>query len=571
MGFDDTEYANALDHFLQRMIKLPTVDNESTMEAVDPLCRLFHIARIELIFYENWQDEKKNNGTIQIYYNAGEYNSSEVISKREMTESGSLAIYRAYHDELGEAWSNGEKERVHQLLSMLYIFQGRVRLLDVAERLTFFDQDMGVYNVAYFMKLTSMLLRKGKITKYGVCVYNLRRFSVINQRIGRDNGTRVMKNYIKLLEEAMGPGGFAFRIGGDNFLLLFYKDRFEAVAECLKGANVSYGKQFAEQVFVTTSSGYYSISEECYSPSDIMDRVMLARQAVKLNREKSMIIYSEELALEEHHRKVLESMFPMALRQEEFQVYYQPKVSLETYSLSGAEALCRWLHNGRLVSPGDFIPVMERSQIICELDFYMLDHVCRDIRRWLDEGRRCVKISVNLSRRHLGEPNLLQNILEIIDRNNVPHQYLEIELTETTTEVDFQSLKDLVTGLGKAGISTSIDDFGIGFSSLNLIRQAPWNILKIDKCFLPTEMHSESKQMTMLRHMISMVKEMGLECIVEGVETEEQVAMLKENHCPKVQGFFFDRPLPLEEFENRLELHREAGEDKKYYGSKFNQ
>ena len=183
----------------------------------------------------------------------------------------------------------------------------------------------------------------------------------------------------------------------------------------------------------------------------------------------------------------------------------------------------------------------------------MLEHVCQDIRRWLDNGLEVVRVSVNISRIHLGKQNLSERIINTLKKYNVPHQYIEIELTETTSDVDFDELKKIVGALHNVGISTSIDDFGVGYSSLNLIRDLPWNTLKIDKSFLPKENDPyNSQKITMLKNVITMAQSLGLECLVEGVETTNHVAILKENACYQAQGFCFDKPLPVEEFEKRL-------------------
>ena len=243
-----------------------------------------------------------------------------------------------------------------------------------------------------------------------------------------------------------------------------------------------------------------------------------------------------------------------ALRDEEFLVYYQPKVELTSYRLTGAEALCRWSHGGELIAPYLFIPVLEEDDSICALDFYMLEHTCRDIRAFMDDGLSPVCVSVNLSRRHLDNPRLLEDIIEVIDRNGIPHEYMEIELTETTTDADFGDLRPLLDGLREAGVRTAVDDFGVGYSSMNLLRELPWSTLKIDKNFMPTgERGPEyNKNIEMLKALISMSNAMGIECLSEGVETAEQIAILKKYGCLIAQGFFFDRPLPREEFIRRL-------------------
>jgi EAL domain-containing protein (putative c-di-GMP-specific phosphodiesterase class I) len=186
----------------------------------------------------------------------------------------------------------------------------------------------------------------------------------------------------------------------------------------------------------------------------------------------------------------------------------------------------------------------------------MLDHVCKDIRRWLDEGRKAVRVSVNLSRKHMMDVDLLEHIINIVDSNNVPHEYIEIELTETTTDVEFRDLKRVVSSLQQKGIYTSVDDFGMGYSSLNLIREIPWNVLKVDRSFLPVDAdEDDSTRSIMFKYVVAMAKDLGLECVAEGVETDHQVKVLRDNHCIFAQGFLFDKPLPLDEFEKRMNDH----------------
>ena len=190
----------------------------------------------------------------------------------------------------------------------------------------------------------------------------------------------------------------------------------------------------------------------------------------------------------------------------------------------------------------DFIPILERNTDIFRLDFYMLDLVCKNIRKWLDEGKNVVRISINFSRKHLADPELLDKIVSIINRYDIPYEYIEIELTETTTEGDYLKLKKLVEGLTKIGIHTSIDDFGIGYSSRSLLP-----ISSTDQKDLSTVLY---------KHITAMASDMGIECITEGVETAEQVQILRDNHCLYAQGYYYDKPLPLDEFEKRLEIEQ---------------
>ena len=182
----------------------------------------------------------------------------------------------------------------------------------------------------------------------------------------------------------------------------------------------------------------------------------------------------------------------------------------------------------------------------------MLDHVCRDIRRWLDAGLPVVRISVNLSRKHMVNRNLLADLVAIIDRNRVPHQFIEFEFTETTTDVEFSDLRRIVGGLQQEGFCTAVDDYGMGYSSLNLIKTIPWDVVKIDRSVLPEGKGDYGKHGSLFKHVVAMGKELGLECLAEGVETESQLQLLKEAGCDIVQGFLFFRPLPVDEFEKKL-------------------
>ncbi len=258
----------------------------------------------------------------------------------------------------------------------------------------------------------------------------------------------------------------------------------------------------------------------------------------------------------------VEELFEDAIAKEEFKVFYQPKVNLKTYEPNGAEALCRWVHAGEVIFPNDFIPILEQSEKIEVLDFYMLDHVCRDMRRWLDEGRSIVQVSVNLSRINVGQERLLDRIIDTIDHYSLPHSYIQIELTETSTELGFDELKDLVLGLRDAGISTAVDDFGTGYSSLKLISELPWNVLKIDKSLLHEAEREGSSEHLMLCHIISMVRDLGMECVVEGVETPEEIKLLKDNNCFMAQGFYFDKPISGDSFELLLDSIKGSGRKK---------
>ncbi|MCI5936642.1 MAG: EAL domain-containing protein [Eubacterium sp.] len=423
----------------------------------------------------------------------------------------------------------------------------------IAEDLLYHDTEFGVYNMSFLNKKIASLIENKQIQNYVVVHFDMHRFTAVNRQVGRSVGTEVMKKYVRRLQKLLGERGYVGHVGGDNFIALFLKDDFEEVRKFLKGMKVSYSDDVGDDVWLSTCAGYYCLSENCGTVNEIMDRVSLAVHKAKTDPDLREVFVDDELLDKQNNVKLIETMFEQALAVDEIQVYYQPKVQLNGYRLAGAEALSRWFHDGELIMPAKFIPILEQSQSICDLDFYVLRRVCEDIRRWLDEGKKVVRVSVNLSRRNLDNPGLVEDIMDTIDSYQVPHELIEIELTETTTDVNFMDLRKVVEALHEEGISTSVDDFGMGYSSLNLIRELPWNVLKIDRSYLPASNDEEkSNEHIMLKHLIAMSQDMGLECIVEGVENVDQIKLLKKNHCFLAQGFYFDKPLPVSEFEKKL-------------------
>lgn len=552
MVFDAKKYADAMDRFHMLIANVCELDSPEIGFALDEVCKVLRVAKVDMKCYDAISLEKRKNGRYILLYESGEPDESEIYVKRESTDRGNVVIYNFYKKNDGAAWNQEELKRVSVLQTCLFAYNARVRLAQIADQFTFHDTQLGMYNLNFFMKHAGTLILDGRVENYGVCYFNLKHFSMVNQRFGRDKGTKIMVDYIGRLEAILGNTELVCRVGGDNFIVLFLKEKLESIVRHMEGIEIA-ADDTGECAFVSALAGYYMVNKPVKYPSDLMDRANVALNVAKHSKTTDRIFFSEALIELSNERKRIETMFPDAIRNEEFKVYYQPKVFMKDYKLKGAEALCRWYHDDKIVPPDEFIPVLEQSKDICDLDFYMLNHVCADIRRWLDEGRRVVKVSVNLSRCHLGNSHLLQSILDIIDSHNVPHEYIEIELTETTTDVSFNDLKDMVNGLREHGISTSVDDFGVGYSSFNLIREIPWNVIKIDKSFLHAEGDELSgKNRAMLKYVIAIAQEMGMVTICEGVETIEQVKLLKEFGCFMAQGFYFDRPLPRERFEAKL-------------------
>lgn len=553
MIFDYKAYSRLLNEFIIEGEKIEQYRDPAFNKILEPICKFLRISRISSAVFDSTCDSAIIKSAPHIYYDDGNADSTRVLKFTENNVRACKANYSFMQSKSGQDWSDEEVQQIEAFEKLIYTFCDRSYASTIAKDLSMFDNDLMVYPLTFFLATVKNLIRQGRIGEFGGVYFNIKHFSSINDRFGRDCATNIMKLFIHGILEKILYEECICRVGGDNFVVLFKKDNLNIIKNYLSGMPITFND--GETVTVTTTAGYYMIPEATESATDVMDRISTAYQLAKSVYKRPFLFYDDEIMQHQTHVKEIEMMFPSAIENEEFKVFYQPKTQLNNYQLAGAEALCRWFRNGKVISPGEFIPVLEGSKAICTLDFYMLDHVCRDIRRWLDEGREAVKVSVNLSRLHLGDEDLLESILRIIDKYKVPHHFIEIELTETTTDVDYKELKKVVYGLREQDISTSVDDFGVGYSSLNLIREMPWNVLKIDKSFLPTqeEENNDPSKVKMLRHIITMSQDLGLECIVEGVETAEQVKLLKDCKCYLAQGFYFDRPLPVKEFEQKLE------------------
>ncbi|MCR4763695.1 MAG: GGDEF domain-containing phosphodiesterase [Lachnospiraceae bacterium] len=520
---------------------------------LEEICVLFNISKGKTEFYRNLTDEKEGNGEVLVDHDDGR-GEQVAIRRRIVSRTGAVIIGTLYIPDDAQLPPQDELEKMDRLLRALLSFVSRNRLQNRVETLTFYDEH-NYPNLRYFMRHLEQLNEKNRIHNHTAAFFNLRHFSLINRDLGVKTGDQVIRSYYDLLSMAVGCDGVVCRVGGDNFVMIFATELSSEVLSILKGAPVVYDEEGEKRVEVSASAGFFEIPDDFVMerPGDIMERIYPAATAARMDAQNNIVYYDSKMIDRRNKTLHVQGYFTTALKKREFRVFYQPKVDVTTGRIVGAEALCRWFRDGKLVPPMDFIPVLEQSMAICELDYYMLDQVCKDINRWKEAGFDVVRVSVNLSRKHLVDVDLLDHIMKVIDSNKTPHEYIEIELTETTTDVEFRDLKRVVGGLQEAGIVTSVDDFGMGYSSLNLIREVPWNVLKIDRCFLPgDEEKSDSVTSQMYHHVVSMAEDLGLECITEGVETIRQVEILKENGCRVAQGFFFDRPLPVEEFEQRL-------------------
>jgi EAL domain-containing protein (putative c-di-GMP-specific phosphodiesterase class I) len=242
-----------------------------------------------------------------------------------------------------------------------------------------------------------------------------------------------------------------------------------------------------------------------------------------------------------------------ALKDGEFRVYYQPKVSLENGEIYGAEALVRWIKpDGKVISPGVFVPIFEENEFITEMDFYVYEVVMHDMQTLIDEGIKLPIISLNVSRQHFSGNDFPDKFCRLVNKYNIPHKNIELELTETAFLGNVDRMINIVKLLrNRRGFRISVDDFGSGYSSLNLISVLPVDVLKIDgKFFMANEMSTRNKKV--IETILQLANTLNFDTVSEGVETKEQIEFLKHTNCNAVQGYFYYQPMPFSEFKNLI-------------------
>ena len=408
----------------------------------------------------------------------------------------------------------------------------------------------GMANVDRFKKYGEGLEKNGRIGQYSGVAVSIRNFRFINQEYGSKAGDSVLQQFAGILTAALSPGEIAARNGADNYILLIKKDNVRDFLGKLKNVEVVL-PGVEEKHRLDSRCGIYDARDDDTVSSIVEASVMALAEARKNNMADQMWFLQDMQGKILERREVL-NRYTAALNKEDFQVYYQPKVDMRSNTLCGSEALVRWIRDGKVVPPMDFIPILEEEGRIVQLDYYVLEHVCRDIKGWLDAGMKPVKTSSNFSKLHLRDEGFADKVLNIIKRYGVDGKYIEVELTESSGYEDPEALESFVARMKSEGISISIDDFGTGYSSLSMLKDVDADVVKLDRSFLTGLESSNDLTSRLIANVVQMIKDLNRSVICEGVETREQVDFLKGVGCFIGQGFLYDRPLPKKDYEERL-------------------
>ena len=406
-------------------------------------------------------------------------------------------------------------------------------------------------NIYYFRKRGQEILdkEKSKENQY-LLVLDINKFKMINKAYGYKTGDTILNGIGEELEQILGKQSLICRYSNDYFAVLFeYKEDIRKIVNTLV-KNIESLKIDSNVYNLSVNMGIYKLTDADTNISVAMDKAIIAHSASKGDVFDKFHIYDEKMEKELEKESKIEQEMYQALMNKEFKVYYQPKMYTKNEELYGAEALVRWKHNGKMVPPSEFVPLFEKNKFILKLDVYVFEQVCSDMKTWKEKYGKEPVVSVNVSRDHFLDEHFLEKYMMIAAKYGVNTNNIDLEITESATVEAGIDIIEIMNKMKKLGFLISIDDFGTGYSSLSTLQDMPADILKIDKSFVDRIGKNEKN---MIDYILTIAKELKLTTIAEGVETKEQRDYLLEKGCDIIQGYYYAKPMPEEEFEEYME------------------
>ncbi|WP_339317253.1 EAL domain-containing protein [Paenibacillus sp. FSL R10-2734] len=420
------------------------------------------------------------------------------------------------------------------------------------DRITFEDELTHLSRANLFVIDAQHLLKEYPNTRFAVMQFDIEQFNYINEIVGFPEGNSILIQVANCLTENALAEDVIGRLGGDRFILF---TSYESKSELLirmqvlteEMSDCTFGNE--EGFRIVINCGIYCVED---NQSDILaciDRAGIACKSIKGGYKSACMFFDEQLLLQMHEEQDIVRKMGPAMTNGEFIVYLQPKIDLRVNRFHGAEALVRWNDPQKgLISPVVFIPIFERNRFIVKLDLMVLESVCIMLSKWIQEGIQPLPISVNISLVTLYHNEFLINLTNIINRYEVPARLIELELTESIVFQNLEFVRDILLDLKSKGFSIAIDDFGTGYSSLNVLQFFPADVIKLDRAFLMSKSNDETGKIV-IASMVKLAKDLNMKVVAEGVETEEQIDFLKQVDCEIAQGYYFAKPMPVEEYE----------------------
>ena len=430
---------------------------------------------------------------------------------------------------------------------ILELSEGK-KLISAAER----DRITGLYSRNFFYEYASRLFQYHTEMHMDAAVLNIEQFHSVNAVNGREFGDSVLKRIGEEIRAFIsGTQGIASRVEADRFdLYCLHQPDYRAVLNRIQEAV----NRHSPNVSIHLRMGVMPWREGV-EPVLMLDRAQAACNMVRGNYQNPLMIYNEEMQAQELMNRRLLNDLKSAVSEHQLQVYYQPKydIQCDPPRLSSAEALIRWKHPELgMVSPGQFVPLFEGNGLISRVDHYVWEEAARQVREWKDRYGFVFPVSVNLSRADVFDPALVDRLIRLIEENHLDYKDIKLEVTESAYTDKASTVLETIHRLRELGFEIEMDDFGSGYSSLNMLSDMPIDVLKMDMKFV-RNIETSDTDMRLVKLILDIARYLGVKVVAEGVETEGQLRLLKDVGCDLIQGFYFSRPVPPEEFEKLIE------------------
>lgn len=435
------------------------------------------------------------------------------------------------------------------IIFTVIVFKHNSSASQLITQLAFEDNITGGKNLNFFKEFTADMLERYPGIPFMIHRFDISNFRYINEAYGHVRADQLLKIVIEEARGVFYSKELCVRMDADQFALLArntqdLEERFFTFTDKINTRALDIGIRYP----IKLKRGVYQIKNNEHDISLMIDKANMARKTLIGEEKECVAVYSDLLANDMRKADRIESEMETALFNREFKMYIQPKWDIMEDKLYGGEALVRWMkEDGNMIYPSDFVPVFEKNGFIEQLDLYMLESACKMIREQIDKGGHAYPISVNQSRMLLNDPLYINRITEMLSRYQIPKGYIELEITETVFFTEREKMISILNELKEVEVQLSMDDFGSGYSSLNMLKDFPFDVLKIDKEFFSESITSESSKW-ILRMIIEMAEGLGIRVICEGVETKEQVEMLRKLGCRYVQGYYYSKPIPAENY-----------------------
>lgn len=484
-------------------------------------------------------------GFLEEFKKEPEYNKIPVIvtTDKDADETEEKALALGANDFVNKPYNI--KVLLRRIDNLIDMKESIYRLRD-AER----DSLTGAYNRKAFYRKAKEIIKSNPEEKYQIIASDIEKFKYFNDAFGWKEGDSLLKFYTEMLNGIFENKDVVFARAHSDIFYFLSKESDNIINTLIYATKMVYQRFYEAKI--SFKFGVYNIEDKSIIINSMCDNAIAACNQAKLTYDHDVYIYDDALMSKNQQNIQITKTMKQSLMNEDFKVYYQPKYDIQTNKMIGAEALIRWQHPELgFISPGEFIPIFEENGFITELDIYIWEHVCGFIEKMKNEHNKILPVSVNVSRKDIYKEGLPEILKSMVERHNLSPTYLHLEITESAYMENTENILEVVRRLKEYGFIIEMDDFGSGYSSLNILAELPIDIIKLDMKFIQNEQKNKNSH-NIISSIVNLAKWMNLIIVVEGAETEEHIQYLRRLKCNFVQGYYFSRPIPEQEFKNKL-------------------